>query len=68
MAILSRSFCNAEKITDCKEIQQIFEKGIAEIRKFEQEVFEKKKLGKKEYFEQNQREIKRIVDEIAGEK
>ena len=68
MAILSRSFCNTEKITECKEIQQIFEKGIAEIRKFEQEVFEKKKLGKKEYFEQNQREIKRIVDEIAGGK
>lgn len=68
MAILSRSFCNAEKITDRKEIQQIFEKGISNIRRFEQEVFDKKRLGQKEYFEQNQREIKQIVDEITGEK
>lgn len=68
MAILSRSFCNAEKITDRKEIQQIFEKGISNIRRFEQEVFDKKRLGQKEYFEQNQREIKRIVGEITGEK
>lgn len=68
MAILSRSFCNTEKITDRKEIQQIFENGITDIRKFEQEVLDKKKMGQKEYFEQNQREIKRIVDEITGGK
>lgn len=68
MAILSRSFCNTEKITDRKEIQQIFEKGIADIRKFEQEVLDKRKIGQKEYFEQNRREIKRIVDEIVGGK
>ena len=68
MAILSRSFCNTEKITDCKEIQQIFEKGIADIRRFEKEVLAKKRQGEQEYFEQNVREIKRIVDEIVGEK
>lgn len=66
MAILSRSFCNTEKITDRKEIQRIFENGIADIRKFEQDVLDKKRQGKQEYFEQNKREIKRIVDEIVG--
>ena len=68
MAILSRSFCNTEKITDCKEIQQIFEKGIADIRRFEKEVLGKKRHGEHEYFEQNECEIKRIVDEIVGER
>lgn len=68
MAILSRSFCNTQKIIDRKEIQRIFENGIADIRKFERDVLDKKRQGKQEYFEQNKREIKRIVDEIVGEK
>lgn len=68
MAIVSRSFCDAGKITNRDEICRIFDKGIANIRKFEQEVFEEKLQGHKEYFEQNQYEIKRIVNQIVGDK
>lgn len=34
-AILSRSFCNCDLITDIDEIKLIFEKGISEIREYE---------------------------------
>lgn len=68
MAILSRSFCDTRKIRNRDEIRQIFDKGIADIRKFEKQVLEEKLQGHKEYFEQNQYEIKRIVDQIVGEK
>lgn len=34
-AILSRSFCNAKMITDRKEIREIFENGVKEIRQYE---------------------------------
>ena len=68
MAIVSRSFCDTGKITNRDEIRQIFDKGITDIRKFEQEVLEEKLQGHKEYFKQNQYEIKRIVDQIVGEK
>lgn len=67
MTIVSRSFCDTGKVKDREEIRQIFNKGIADIRKFEQEVFEEKIQGHKEYFKQNQNEIKRIVNEIVGE-
>ena len=38
MVILSRAFCNTDKITDKNEICDIFSQGIAEIRKLEQEI------------------------------
>lgn len=63
MAIVSRSFCDTGKITDRKEIRRIFDKGIADIRKYEQEV-----QRHWDYFEQNQQEIKRIVNKIVGER
>lgn len=37
MAILSRSFCNTQKITDLRLIEQIFTDGVQEIRMFEKE-------------------------------
>ena len=38
MVILSRAFCNTDKITDKAEISEIFSKGIAEIRRLEKEM------------------------------
>lgn len=37
MVIVSRSFCNTEKITDLEEVRKIFNEGIADIRKLEKE-------------------------------
>lgn len=37
MVIVSRSFCNTDKITNLDEIKNIFQKGIAQIRKLENE-------------------------------
>ena len=38
MVILSRAFCNTDKIADKNEICDIFSQGIADIRKLEQEI------------------------------
>lgn len=37
MVIVSRSFCNTDKITDLTEIKHIFDTGIAGIRRLEEE-------------------------------
>ena len=60
-AILSRSFCNTSVITDLDEIKRQFEQGIGSIRRYEREV-----QKHWEYFEDNQRDIVRIVDQIVG--
>lgn len=39
-AILSRSFCNANKVNDLKQIKNIFENGVREIRNLELECTE----------------------------
>ena len=36
-AILARSFCNTEKITDLNEVKEIFTRGMQEIRSLEQD-------------------------------
>ena len=38
MVIVSRSFCNSEKITNLDEIRDIFNKGIPAIRKMEEDM------------------------------
>lgn len=38
MVILSRAFCNTDKITDKNEVCRIFTQGIAEIRELEKEM------------------------------
>lgn len=38
MVIISRAFCNADKIKDLEEIQQIFNEGILSIRNLEKEM------------------------------
>ena len=61
MVIVSRSFCDTGKITDRNEIRRIFEQGVADIRRFEQEA-----QGYWNYFEENRQEIRKIVNRITG--
>lgn len=59
-AILSRSFCNTEKIGHMGVISETFVNGIREIRQFEKEV-----LVHSSYFSSNEAEIREIVKKIV---
>lgn len=61
MVILSRSFCNVEKIGDINKIDEIFRTGVKEIRSFE------KKIANEsiDYFEANREFVKKKVEEIV---
>lgn len=60
IAILSRSFCNTDVITDLDEVERIFMKGIRDIRKFEKNgALEMAKT------EANLNQIKIIVNDIC---
>lgn len=60
MVILSRSFCNANKIKDYDAIETVFKEGVSEIRRFEE------KIRKKDYryFLKNKRILIKKVAEI----
>lgn len=58
--ILSRSFCNTSKINDLDEIRNIFETEVTKIRNFE--IYVKGYLN---YFENNKKEIDKIVESIV---
>ncbi|MEG1946372.1 MAG: aldolase/citrate lyase family protein [Lachnospiraceae bacterium] len=60
-AILSRSFCNIDKIKHMGIISTTFINGVKEIREFEKEV---QKYS--DYFMENEIEVKRVVKEIVG--
>lgn len=60
-AILSRSFCNANRIADIKVIRRIFRSGLRDIREFEQECMH---LSAEEFLE-NKQELDRIVGSIV---
>lgn len=60
-AILSRSFCNADKIKNTEEIKDIFEKEIIRIRKTEKEI---SNLSASE-LEFNRLQVIRLTSEIA---
>ena len=68
IAILSRSFCNTDKIKDETKIREIFRQGINDIRLKEKETTE----FSNEQFENNRKIIKervqKIVDNIKGER
>ncbi len=49
MVILSRSFCNTDKISDLEEVQHVFMKGLKEIRFLEEECLNQTP----DYFEKN---------------
>ena len=61
-AILSRSFCNTNLITDFDEIEKIFKTGLKEIREYE--AFCEQQDG--EFFENNFSELKKVVEIIKG--
>lgn len=61
MVIVSRSFCNTDKITDIDEIRNIFNTGIADIRNLEKEA-EKAYY----YFIGNRKTVLQSVHEIVS--
>ena len=60
MAILSRSFCHYEVIEDLREVKNIFQTGINEIRKYEQFLEEQQC----DWFFENQHQVKKLIDKI----
>lgn len=60
-AILSRGFCDANRVEDPEEIREMFIKGVKDIRKKEKEI----KLYTKEQFEINKQIVKSKVEEIV---
>lgn len=57
--ILSRSFCNVNKINNLSEIKNIFEHGVKDIRSYEMKIIKFDKL------EQNKTEIAKVVKKIV---
>lgn len=64
MAILSRSFCNVNKIDSIKEIEKVFDRGVIEIRSYEGLLKEKEK----NFFEENRLVTKDKIIEIRDRK
>lgn len=64
MAILSRSFCNVNKIDNIKTITDVFAKGVNEIRNYERKL-EMKDIS---FFEHNCVIVKNKIIEIVGVK
>lgn len=60
MAILSRSFCNANLIDDVDEIKKIFDVGVKEVRDWE-----KKCENGLVDFDENKKEVKILVSKIV---
>ena len=59
MVIVSRSFCNTDKISDLNEVKRIFATGIAEIRRLEEEA-----SAAATYFTDNADALREAVDKI----
>ncbi len=59
--ILSRSFCNYEKIKDLDRIRTIFETGIGCMRSFEREI-----QLHSDYFRENNNRLNQCVNKIVG--
>ena len=59
--ILSRSFCNINKISDIDTIKAIFDVGVHDIREFEKEC---EKYAT--YFRSNKAEIAEVIKQICG--
>ncbi len=64
MAILSRSFCDANKIEDTNVINELFSKGIKDIRLFEEQA---RNFSADEYRE-NHITVERLIGEIIKNK
>ncbi|MGN1328885.1 MAG: aldolase/citrate lyase family protein [Eubacterium sp.] len=64
MVILSRSFCNLEKVVNLEEIGNIFQDGIAQNKKFEKRLENKDK----QYFAEKHKETAEIISGIVRRK
>lgn len=60
-AILSRSFCNVEKIGDIDSVKEVFTNGVREIRDFEKEC-----QLYADYFNKSEAELRRRVEKIIS--
>ena len=60
--ILSRAFCNTAQITNVDQIKNAFENGVNEIREYENYCLNQTK----EFFEQNHKELQKIVNQICN--
>ncbi|MEL7568506.1 MAG: aldolase/citrate lyase family protein [Clostridiaceae bacterium] len=49
MAILSRSFCNVNKVESINEAEKVFDRGVSEIREFEEQL----QVKEEDFFEEN---------------
>lgn len=63
MAILSRSFCNVDKISDLGAIEEIFFHGVREIRTLEKEC-----ASHTRYFTDNRKRLSEAVDLVLAQK
>ena len=63
MVIISRSFCNTDIITDLEQVRKIFNEGIADIRKLEEEAQEAAT-----YFSSNRSAVLDSVHQIVEKK
>lgn len=59
MVIISRSFCNTDKVEDLDEVKQIFNRGISEIRGLEKEA-----EAAAVYFSDNAEALRTAVDKV----
>ena len=59
MVIISRSFCNTDKVEDLDEVKQIFNRGISEIRGLEKEA-----EATAVYFSNNAEALRTAVDKV----
>lgn len=64
MAILSRAFCNTNKITDIRQIEEIFNNGIKDNREYEKALLSKDE----KFFKSKHIETAQIIDKIVRDK
>ena len=62
--ILSRAFCNTDIVTDLEEVKKIFDKGINEIRKLEQDLLN----ADSRIFEENRLAVVNAVNAVIESK
>lgn len=62
--ILSRTFCNADLISDYSQIEQIFTQGIAELRRAEQEMLQWSDAALLQSFTRLQQSVAQLVSNM----
>lgn len=63
MAILSRSFCNVDKLDDIDTVEEVFSHGVREIRELEKEC-----QSHVRFFSENQKKLQKTMAEILGKR